>query len=81
MITHIYRAFHAPRIICRIKYGQACVDGEDRRSLAETLHQSVSEYFEPMEQMARDALERIDVLRKVARPLVYGDGSGATQNL
>lgn len=30
LITHIYRAFHAPRIICRIRYGQACIDGEDK---------------------------------------------------
>jgi 1-acyl-sn-glycerol-3-phosphate acyltransferase len=73
LITHIYRAFHAPRIICRIRYGQACVDGEDRRTLAETLHEAVSQCFEPMEQMAREALERIDVLKRVSRPLVYGD--------
>lgn len=77
LITHIYRAFHAPRIICRIRYGDACVDGDDRRSLAETLHSAVSQYFEPMEQLARDALDRIDVLSKVARPLVYGDDGGA----
>ncbi|MFW5728609.1 MAG: hypothetical protein ACOCYG_03010, partial [Spirochaetota bacterium] len=79
LIMHIYRAFHAPRIICRIRYGQSSVDAKDRRTLAEVLHRMVSEYFEPMEQMARDALKRIDVLKKVARPLVYGDSPGATQ--
>ncbi|MFP4302834.1 MAG: lysophospholipid acyltransferase family protein [Alkalispirochaetaceae bacterium] len=73
LLTHIYRAFHAPRIICRIRYGQACIDGEDRRSLAATLHAAVSHYFEPMEQLAREALEKIDVLKKVSRPLVYGE--------
>jgi 1-acyl-sn-glycerol-3-phosphate acyltransferase len=73
LLTHIYRAFHAPRITCRIRYGQACVDGDDRRSLAESLHQAVSECFEPMEQLAREALARIDVMQKVSRPLVYGD--------
>lgn len=72
LITHIYRAFHAPKIICRIRYGSGCVDAEDRRSLAESLHSAVSSYFEPMEQLARETLRRIDVLKKVSRPLVYG---------
>ncbi len=76
LITHIYRAFHAPRIICRIRYGHACVDGDDRRTLAATLHEVVSQYFEPMDQMARDALDRIDVLKQVHRPLVYGENPG-----
>jgi 1-acyl-sn-glycerol-3-phosphate acyltransferase len=75
LLTHIYRAFHAPRIICRIRYGHGCIDGEDRRSLAETLHAAVSYYFEPMEQLAREALQKIDVLKKVSRPLVYGDSA------
>jgi 1-acyl-sn-glycerol-3-phosphate acyltransferase len=73
LITHIYRAFHAPRITCFIRYGGCSIDAEDRRSLAESLHYVVSRYFEPMEQLAREALEKIDVLEKVSRPLVYGD--------
>jgi len=73
LVTHIYRAFHAPRITCRIRYGRCSIDGEDRRSLAESLHSAVSHYFEPMEQLAREALQKIDVLEKVSRPLVYGD--------
>mgnify|MGYP006272360327 CR=1 FL=1 len=73
LITHIYRAFHAPRIICRIRYGDGCVDGEDRRSLAVALHETVSTYFEPMEQLAREALRKIDVFKQVTKPLVYGD--------
>lgn len=77
LITHIYRAFHAPRIICRIRYGDGCIEEEDRRSLAENLHTVVSRCYEPMEQLAQEALRRIDVLRKVSRPLVYGEEAAA----
>ena len=76
LITHIYRAFHAPRIICTISYGGALsVDG-GRSDLARTLYQSVSRLFTPMPQLPAAALRRIDVMKKVARRLVYGDKRG-----
>ena len=73
MITHIYRAFHAPRIICRISYGQNTIATDNRKSLARALHDAVSRRFRPMPQLSRAALRRIDVVKKVARQIVFGD--------
>ncbi len=73
LITHIYRAFHAPRIICRINYGEAAIRTDDRRSLARRLHEAVRSRFRPMPQLSAAALRRIDVVKKVARQIVYGD--------
>ena len=73
MITHIYRAFHAPRIICHISYGETGVATGNRRSLASALHGAVSAGFRPMPQLSREALRRIDVVKKVARRIVFGD--------
>lgn len=73
LLTHIYRAFHAPRIICRISYGDRRIEPEDRRSLAQTLHDSVASRFRPMPQLSAEALRRIDVMKKVAREIVFGD--------
>lgn len=73
LITHIYRAFHAPRIICRISYGGATIVPECRRSLATRLHEAVSTAFRPMPQLSQAALHQIDVVRKVARQIVYGE--------
>lgn len=73
LITHIYRAFHAPRIICRINYGENAIQTEDRRTLAERLHEAVRARFRPMPQLSSAALRRIDVVKKVARQIVYGD--------
>ena len=73
MITHIYRAFHAPRIICHISYGETGIASEDRRTLAEKLHDAVASRFRPMPQLSRAALRKIDVVKKVAREIVFGD--------
>ncbi|MFW6329277.1 MAG: lysophospholipid acyltransferase family protein [Alkalispirochaetaceae bacterium] len=75
LITHIYRAFHAHRIICRIRYGQGCLEEKDRRTLAESLHAVVSRYYEPMEQLAEETLRKIDVFKKVSQPRVYGESA------
>lgn len=72
LITHIYRAFHAPRIICRIRFGSRDVAATDRRSLASRLHRAVSGLFEPMPQLSPEELQRIDVGRRLSRPIVYG---------
>ena len=71
LITHIYRAFHAPRITCRIRYSPVHVAAADRRSLAEQLHETVSELFRPMPQLSREALRKIDVMRRLSQPIVY----------
>jgi 1-acyl-sn-glycerol-3-phosphate acyltransferase len=73
LITHIYRAFHAPRIICRISYGDAGITTENRRTLAQALHDAVSSRYRPMPQLSKKALEKIDVVKKVARRIVFGD--------
>jgi len=73
MITHIYRAFHAPRIICHISYGPAAIESGNRRTLATALHEAVSRHFRPMPQLSREALRRIDVVKKVAREIVFGE--------
>ncbi len=73
LITHIYRAFHAPRIVCRIDYGENAIRTDDRRTLAERLHRAVRDRFRPMPQLSSAALRRIDVVKKVARQIVYGD--------
>ena len=73
MIVHIYRAFHAPRIICRITYGSSNDHHCDRRSLAAALHERVTRLYRPMPQLPAEALRKIDVVKKVARRLVYGD--------
>ncbi|MFW5688846.1 MAG: lysophospholipid acyltransferase family protein [Spirochaetota bacterium] len=73
MITHIYRAFHAPRIICRINYGQGTIATENRKTLAEKLHEAVSRHFRPLPQLSEQALRKIDVVKKVARQIVFGD--------
>lgn len=72
LITHIYRAFHAPRIICRIDYGGSGIATSDRRSLAQKLHKAVRSRFRPMPQLPREALRRIDVMKRVAREIVLG---------
>lgn len=71
LITHIYRAFHAPRITCRITWGATPVAAEDRRSLAAALYRAVSAAHQGMPQLPEATLRRIDVVRKVARALVY----------
>jgi len=73
LILHIYRAFHAPRIVCRIAYDEVRHRRPDRRSLAATLHDRVSRLFRPMPQLPAHVLRRIDVIRKMARTIVYGD--------
>lgn len=73
LLTHIYRAFHAPRITCRIRYGLEPIWAPDRKTLAETLHTAVSTHHIAMPQLPAVALRRIDVAKKVARRLVYGD--------
>jgi 1-acyl-sn-glycerol-3-phosphate acyltransferase len=40
------------------------------------LHQAVSTGFRPMPQLPAEALRRIDVMKKVARQIVFGDRSG-----
>lgn len=76
LITHIYRAFHAPRIVCRISYGQQAIPADDRKSLAQQLHEAVSTRFRPMPQLSAEALRRIDVVKRVARQIVFGDRGG-----
>lgn len=73
LLTHIYRAFHAPRIVCRIIYGSKPLHGPDRRTLARTLQQTVTANFPAMPQLPDNLLRRIDVVRKISRPIVYGD--------
>jgi len=73
LLTHIYRAFHAPRITCRIRYGLEPIWAPDRRTLAEALHTAVSLHHQTMPQLSAAALRRMDVAKKVARRLVYGD--------
>jgi 1-acyl-sn-glycerol-3-phosphate acyltransferase len=73
LITHIYRAFHAPRIICRINYGHPIEPAGNRRSLAQALHEAVASVYRPMPQLPSDALRRIDVMKHVARRLVLGE--------
>lgn len=73
LITHIYRAFHAPRIVCRISYGGQVVPADNRKSLAVRLHEAVSTRFRPMPQLSPEALRRIDVVKKVARQIVFGE--------
>ncbi len=73
LLTHIYRAFHAPRITCRIRFGTEPIWAEDRKALAEALHRAVSSNHSAMPQLPAAALRRIDVMKKVARRLVYGD--------
>lgn len=73
LLTHIYRAFHAPRITCRIHYGLDPIWAPDRRALAKALHTAVSVHHQTMPQLSAAALRRIDVAKKVARRLVYGD--------
>jgi 1-acyl-sn-glycerol-3-phosphate acyltransferase len=73
MITHIYRAFHAPRITCHISYGADRIEPENRRSLAQKLHDAVAAAFRPMPQLSKEALRRIDVVKKVARQIVFGE--------
>ncbi|MCA1753507.1 MAG: 1-acyl-sn-glycerol-3-phosphate acyltransferase [Spirochaeta sp.] len=73
LLTHIYRAFHAPRITCRIRYGHEPIWAPDRKTLAEMLHTAVSAQHIAMPQLPADALHSIDVVKKVARRLVYGD--------
>ncbi|MFW5815104.1 MAG: lysophospholipid acyltransferase family protein [Spirochaetota bacterium] len=73
MITHIYRAFHAPRITCHIDYGAERIEPENRRTLAQKLHDAVASAFRPMPQLSKEALRRIDVVKKVAREIVFGD--------
>ena len=72
LLTHIYRAFHPPRIICRILYGEAPIEASDRRTLAEALHRAVSTAHRSMPQLPEEALRRIDVMKKVNRRIVYG---------
>ncbi len=72
LLTHIYRAFHAPRIICRIRYGSSPVWATDRRSLAAALHRVVLENHRSMPQLPAETLRRIDVVKRVARRIVYG---------
>ena len=72
LITHIYRAFHAPRITCRIRYGAHSLAGTDRKSLAGLLHESVSGLFRPMPQLSPEALRKIDVIARLSQPIVYG---------
>lgn len=76
LLTHIYRAFHAPRIICRISYGESTIATTNRRSLAEALHAAVSTRYRPMPQLSPEALRRIDVVKKVARQIVFGEQDG-----
>ncbi|TVR69268.1 MAG: 1-acyl-sn-glycerol-3-phosphate acyltransferase [Spirochaetaceae bacterium] len=71
LLTHIYRAFHAPRITCRIHYGKAPILAEDRRSLASALYEAVSSAHRSMPQLPEATLRRIDVVHKVARTIVY----------
>jgi len=75
LITHIYRAFHAPRIICHIDYGGETISTGNRRTLAQALHDAVSRHFRPMPQLSQEALRRIDVMKKVARKIVFGQDS------
>ena len=72
LITHIYRAFHAPRITCRIRFGPSTIAATDRRSLADRLHHAVSGLFRPMPQLSPEQLQRIDVVGRITRPIVYG---------
>lgn len=71
LITHIYRAFHAPRITCRIQYGRTPIQAGDRRTLASALHQAVSAAHRAMPQLPERALRQIDVVAKMARPIVW----------
>jgi 1-acyl-sn-glycerol-3-phosphate acyltransferase len=72
LLTHIYRAFHPPRIVCRILYGETPVWAADRRALAESLHRAVSTAHHAMPQLPKETLHRIDVVKKVNRRIVYG---------
>lgn len=72
LLTHIYRAFHAPRITCRIRYGSNPVWAADRRSLATALNKVILENHRSMPQLPAETLRRIDVFKKVARRIVYG---------
>ncbi|MFP4377306.1 MAG: lysophospholipid acyltransferase family protein [Spirochaetales bacterium] len=71
LITHIYRAFHAPRIICDISYGGTPLGAVDRQTLAAQLHERVSGLFLPMPQLSHQALRQIDVRKRLATKLVY----------
>lgn len=73
LVTHIYRAFHAPRIVCRIIYGSEPLRAPDRRLLARELQQAILANFPGMPQLPDEVLRRIDVMRRVSRPIVYGD--------
>ncbi|MFW5688625.1 MAG: lysophospholipid acyltransferase family protein [Spirochaetota bacterium] len=73
LITHIYRAFHAPRIICRISYGDGSIAMDNRRTLAQALHEAVSSRYRPMPQLSKRALAKIDVVKRVARKIVFGE--------
>ncbi len=72
LITHIYRAFHAPRIICRIRYGTTPIKADDRRTLAAALHEVVSRTHRAMPQLPDETLRRLDVVSKVTRRIIYG---------
>lgn len=72
LITHIYRAFHAPRIICRIRYGETRIHAPDRKTLSTALHRAVQTCHRAMPQLPETALKQIDVAKKVARRIVYG---------
>lgn len=77
LLVHIWRAFHVPRIICEIRYGDVVVSAESRRVLSEELHARVVELYRPMPQLAAEALRRIDVISRVTREIVWGDTRGA----